>query len=247
VPDRWFEAAAATADGIFVPGHGKGTIDFLLGSAGATLSTDVLDLHLPWDEPGRSESERWHLSSWRNLLGIALGIHRGPETEAVWRATVILRDRLNLYGGTHRGLILLCRVAWGYANSAEVSTVAVLVELLQLRPTVQGALADIDRVRRLVVDIADHPYYGVVRGGGLRTTTMEILVAMGSLHYVHELRGRPLPTDVLPAREEAIDAVEKVLRANPQASEASRDRTRIGEVLDKHYLGVEPWPFEALF
>ncbi len=63
---------------------------------------------------------------------------------------------------------------------------------------------------------------------------------------VHSIGGRPVPGDILVARDAAIDCVIQHISKSPYATRVSVGREEAGKLLDDDYYNMEPWPFSSL-
>jgi hypothetical protein len=202
--------------------------------------------------PGRSRPNGWWVTWYTSGRGGVIGVAIGVKGEAA-AATAAVRAATNTWlSRFHRlvedGTAVALRLDWRISRSvdAERDTLSALCRLLAERPPVRSRLADRHRVGMLIEAMAT----GAVRGRpdalGVRRSTMEVLAAMRSLGHRHRVGGRPLPGDPLPSVEMVVDQVLDHVARNPYAQGVSLERAAVAKLVNRHYLGIEPWPFAAL-
>jgi hypothetical protein len=62
----------------------------------------------------------------------------------------------------------------------------------------------------------------------------------------HGVMGRPVPGDTIVPADEAVEQVMAHLEHSPYAAALDIDRAHVIDLVQRHYLDVEPWPFSAL-
>jgi hypothetical protein len=255
----WWGRARALEGRIVVPGGPHaGRVDLHWTPDGLELKAgDRAGLTLSWEDydaglAGTDVSGSWHLTHWAHRQNAVSGLaitgaaSRAPEAEPLRWATRGWRNALLGTDLDGAGLPLWALVRPTSQIRRESDTVVALAGLMAARPDLRWTLGDPAVTTDLVADIAHRPMATVApRSGGRRVTT-DVLVAMHELGYVHPLGGRPFPGDVLPERDEAVDRVIARVHGNRWAAEGSDSPEKVAEIIDRDFLDVVPWPFEAL-
>jgi hypothetical protein len=190
----------------------------------------------------------WYASAQGGAIGVAVGVkgEAAAATAAVRAATNTWQSRF------HRlfedGTAVPLRADWRISRSvdAERDTLFALCRLLAEQPPVRSRLTDRHRVGMLVEAMAA----GAVRARpdplGVRRSTMEVLAAMRSLGHRHRIGGRPVPGEPLPSAELVVDQILDHVARSPYAQGVSLERAAVAKLVNRHYLGIGPWPFAAL-
>jgi hypothetical protein len=253
----WLDGAAPDHGGLFLPGgpNGHGA-DLLLSPADAQLGFKGLQVGLVWESYSRqgvtnSESS-WSIGGWGagNARYLGVGVD-GPESLApLRRATGTLRNKALAWNPYNRFIRDRPKVPlWALSFASTVidnqrHTMVSLCTLLSERPLLRPLLADTERVTRLAADLSRHflpPPNTVV----VKPTTAVVVAALHALGYQHNLFDRPLPADQFDDRADIIARVIQRVAANPYGA-VDVSAEQVGELVDRFYLKVEPWPFAAL-
>jgi hypothetical protein len=118
--------------------------------------------------------------------------------------------------------------------------------VLAERPALRERLADLHRTRPLAAALAGSRLPPRMEPDAFRRSTIEVMVALKAVGYVHRVHGRPIPGDPLPDRAQAEARVREHLARNPYARDAAINSAAVARLVGSEYLDVEPWPFHAL-
>lgn len=251
----WFASAVAEDRGLLLPGRPRGhTASILLAPDRVSVWAGTTFAHLSWDDHGSSHSRP--RSSWQITLfltgarrggGIALGVG-GEAAEATAPVRAATSTFLTwTFRDAWRGVVVPLRpFGSSWSIEAERHTLQALCTHLARNPAIRPSLADPERVRWLIRDLAHGARRSRAEPSGLRRTTVEVVAALLGLGYVHRLLGRPLPSDKPPPLETIVDQVLDRIRQSPYARHLSISPERAARVIRRRYLDVEPWPFAAL-
>jgi hypothetical protein len=258
VRSRWFGSAVAVGGGLRLPGRPADHAASLhLGRDGVVLRMGTASARLEWEchrasgAFGSHDDGNWWLTSFARgragPIGIAIGVERDAAavTAGVRAATRTLRNRF------HRllqddAIVPLRATGWARPGvAAERDTLSALCRALAERPAMRSRLADPACTRRLVRAMADRPLLARPEVTAGRRDTTEVLGALRALGYRHLIGGRPLPGD-LPALDLVVDQVFERLGHDPYARDVRPTRSKVAQIVRRHFLDVEPWPFEGL-
>ena len=243
----WFASAVPERRGLILPARSRHSASILLAPDRVSVWSGDAFAHLAWDDfgPGRS----WWISWFTTLRGGAMGIGVRVDGDAV-EATAPVRAATNTWltwsSRLGRPGVVLPLLPIGGSVDAERETLAALCTHLAQNPTIRPGLADPERGRRLIRDLAHGARRSGAEPSGLRRTTVEVLTALRGLGYIHRLFGRPLPSDKPAPLETIVEQVLGRIRQSPYARHLSISPERAGRVIRRQYLDVEPWPFAAL-
>ena len=258
----WFLRARADG-GLVIPGGPWGhTADVVLTTRGLDLRVGPLVAALEWElaasqsvldrAPGdwdRSWGDLWWFTS-GGSGGVGVGVRVDgaliERTREVRSRTRSLWNVLN--GWSVEGVVVPC---WSVAHrgpavDADLATIRALCAVLRDRSELRERLADPVRLDHLAFDLRNVRRRRVPPRTGVRRTTFEILAALRSLGYLHRYENRPLPGEPLPEPDLVVAAVVARLRANPFCADLDISEAQVSETVRRHYLDVEPWPFDAL-
>lgn len=266
--DDWLGGARFEGGALLIPGRPSSqAADLVFTPDRVEVRWQRLAVDLPWDRFDRWPAADRSGGGWGVVGNKARKGPRGgdPPQGAAIRVTGELRERTtDVVNRLPRGwppvlyrtlrslresdlLALNARRGTDERDQASRSTVAVLAAILAARPELRRRLADRERMRRLAVDLSAHACVYADPGppDGIRRQTMEIGTAMRALGFRHPF-GRPIPGDPLLPLDDAVAHVVGYIAANPHAAGVEIDRERVRIFVDRRYLGVPPWPFEAL-
>lgn len=256
---RWFRTAKPDRDGLYLPGRPAALAAALhLSAPGAALDANGAAAQLDWesyrlrDRPYPLSYKRgWWVAPFTEGRGgpIGIGIRIQGETEietsAVRAATKTGRNLLRRFLQDGRVIPLRSAGVISPRIDVERDTLMALCAALATRPSMRAHLADRERLERLIADLSSRPLQVRRQRAGVRRSTIEVLGALQSLGYRHDIGGRPLPGD-LPQLDHVTDGVMRQLNHNPYTRHLSLDRTTVSAVVRRHFLEVEPWPLAAL-
>jgi hypothetical protein len=262
VATGWLEHARFD-EALTIPGHPRRhAADLRLTPARVELIAPMgrARAHLDWSDygpafpPGLVDQggDGWWIGQWSagrsGPIGIGVGVDGDSlsATAAVRTAIRTWRNRLNrwLQDGSVVPIYAIGHVSG--AVDADRQAIQALCALLVLRPELRPRLAERGPVEQLASDFRSIRHHTPGYRMGTRRSTVEITTAMHLLGYEHRFFGRPLPDDQLPNEAEAVERVRQRIASNPYARGVHVDDEAIRAVIDKDYLGVEPWPFRAL-
>ncbi|MBU4216119.1 MAG: hypothetical protein KJ792_15895 [Actinobacteria bacterium] len=255
----FLRAAWVIEGGFLVPGRpAHKACDLVLTADGVRLRADELEIALRYEDHrvGGDQSvaagpDVWYLRPWTatrggDPIGVAVEGHGGYE-----RGVAALRARTRTAFNRFTSRSVDGAVAPLYpaptisaAVDADRVVVSVLCRTLALRPTWRAALGDPAAVTALLRDVDTKDRRPRPEVTGLRRRTVETLITMRLLGYVHRLAGRPLPDVPLPPDDEVVAAVLNRLIANPTALRPDPDT--VAALVHRYYLDVPPWPFDSL-
>jgi hypothetical protein len=248
----WLRHARPTADGLLVPGHPRGrACDLLLTPAAALVGSRGPIVDLPYEDCTGAESSRQVSDGWRivsrtalpaAVSGTGLYAERLDGLHDRRRGIAGMMDRLDEVAGT----ALLYRSSWNLHPrlDRDCAAIAALCEAFAIRIDWRRRLLVPGPVRQLLDDLAAHPLRAAPVRSGLRSATIETLLALKRLGYLHRFEGRPLPDEAQPDPDEVIGKVVAEVAANPYGSRP--DEASVSALVHRHYLDVTPWPFHAL-
>jgi hypothetical protein len=190
------------------------------------------------------------LHSGGGRTGIAVGLDRATEVE-IRGVTAAAGAWARVFARFFAGHQIVLRASGPIGQflpliDAERDTLRALCQALATRPAMRSRLADPDRARLLVAAMAQGPIRARREPMGVRRSTMEVLGALRSLGYRHEIGGRPLSGEPLADADVIVDRVLDHVGRNPYAPHVSLDRDRAVRMVRQHYLDIQPWPFAAL-
>jgi len=245
---RWFAGACAESNGLRVPGlPSRHCADLLIASEGVTLAAHDASAHLPWPSYPSLWSVTSVTSGRAGPIGVALEV-RG-EFEA---ATARLRRKISspftwLPRALDDGVVVPLHSETWHVHAPESDTLAALCTLLKERADLRERLAVSSAVQKLAADLADHPLTREWEHMGARRVTIEVLTALRAMGYRHHLLGRPVPcVGDAPDIAFLVDRVIERLAHSPYAKDLHVSPEEAAEIIEKHYLAIEPWPFHAL-
>lgn len=248
----WLRRARPTAYGLLVPGHPQHrACDLLLTPAAAVVGARGRTVDLPYEDcagtaPPRDTPGQWSIGRLPALPAAVVGTERYAERldhlDDRRRGLAGLVDRLDATPGV--GVLYRSSSNLHPRLDRDCAALAALCQALAVRTGWRDGLLDPERVRRLLDDLAAHPLLRVPPRTGARNATIETLVAMKRLGFVHGFEGRPLPDELPPDREAVIGKVVAEIAANPYGSHPDEATVRV--LVHRHYLDVTPWPFHAL-
>jgi hypothetical protein len=215
-----------------------------------------VQVDLVWEGHSRhsstSSESHWAIGGWGagNMRYLGVGVDGPASLTPIRRVTGTLRNRAlawNPYNRFIRDSPTVPLWAMSYSSTLidhQRHTMFSLCTLLAERPPLRTLLAESDRMTRLAADLLQHTL-GPTATTAVRSTTAVVIAALHALGYQHNLFDRPLPADRFDERADIIAKVMQRIAANPYgALEVSAER--VGELVDRYYLAVQPWPFAAL-
>jgi hypothetical protein len=247
----WLAGAAQDGDGFIVRGRGRRrAADLRVRVECVEASSRGVVVELPWADHGH-----WRLGSWSaTRAGSPIGIGLVADAQCLVRLEPLLAVNRRWWDRVDEAVLdsaprvgLHIRFFIGGKVDRERETVAALLELLAQRPAVRAGLADADRVQVLLRDLRARAMRSEPERYGVLRKKAEILTALRMEKLVHPLGGRPVWLEELVPLTEACDRVGAYLARSPYAKDVHIERNQIESVVEAHYAGVEPWPFEALF
>lgn len=260
---RWFRRAVADGGLVLRGRRWFRSADLRLSPEAAEVRARGETLRLEWDDFRHQEfplsgeavdapADGWWISPWTagelGPSGVAVGLGAGYVARATRVRKAARGWRVHLdTSSSRRRLIPLWPidvVSLGAENDRRA--VEVVASLAASRPSVRERLSDEDRVRRLIDDMRDMRWaIEPFRMGG-RRRVVEVLTTMRLLGYEHRFGGRPLPGEPLPTADEVVETVLAKVHDSPYTSGLSFDERFVRDVVERHYLSVEPWPVAAL-
>lgn len=255
---RWLSAAYADGEGLCVPGHPEPrAADLLLrrrgvvvraGQATAWLGWDDYLVPIPADDAGDEPADGWSVARLVEYRTTGVGVEvRGPRllaaTEGVREATVALWDYVGSVIDTRTVVRFAGHGYDAHVTDEERDTLAALVAALGHRPELRDGLADPARAARLADDLADRPMRRLDPPPAIRMATQAALTAMRLLGYDHRIGGRPIPGEALAPLDEVVRRTVDLVYLTQGIT---LDGGRVADLAGRHYLDVEPWPFQAL-
>lgn len=156
---------------------------------------------------------------------------------AVWR-----RVRKMTQGGP---AVPLAAALWFTQDERDRDLMEALCLVLAQRPEARARLADQDRVERLLADLRTARLRRFYRGDGLRGITLDTIIALDALGYVHPVLGRPVAGDPIDAPDVVQQRVLDRLLGSPYHPDGVEERA-VADTVRRMYLDIEPWPFAAL-
>jgi hypothetical protein len=253
----WLDGAGPDRGGLFIPGGPSGhAADLLLSPADVQLMFKGVQVDLVWEGHSRQSStsseSHWAIGGWGagNMRYLGVGVDGPASLAQIRRATGTLRNRAlawNPYNRFIRDSPTVPLWALFYSSTLidnQRHTMVSLCTLLAERPPLRLLLSDTQRMTRLAADLAQHSP-GPAATTVVKSTTAGVVAALHALGYQHNLFDRPLPADRFDDRADIIAKVLQRIAANPYgAIDVSAER--VGELVDRDYLAIEPWPFAAL-
>lgn len=181
-------------------------------------------------------------------IGVAVEVEGSAiaATLEVRRATTTWWNRVDLWLRDGVVVPLLPRRRISLLADAERATLDALCTFLGERPLVRPRLSDHGRVGRLVLAMSTRLQRPMPERTGAGRASFEVHGAMHRLGYRHPRAGRPYPGDTLPDEATVVDRIVRRVAANPFAAGVDVSPELVTEIVRKDYLGVRPWPFEAL-
>ncbi len=255
---RWLSAAYADGEGLCVPGHPEPrAADLLLrrrgvvvraGRATAWLGWDDYLVPIPADDAGDEPADGWSVARLVEYRTTGVGVEvRGARllaaTEAVREATVALWDYVGSVIDTRRVIRFAGQGYDAHVTDEERDTLAALVAALGHRPELRDGMGDPARAARLADDLAARPVRRLDPPPAIRMATQATLTAMRLLGYDHRIGGRPVPGERLAPLDEVVRRTVDLVYLTQGIT---LDAGRVADLARRHYLDVEPWPFEAL-
>ncbi|MDQ1485325.1 MAG: hypothetical protein QOJ62_1018 [Actinomycetota bacterium] len=253
----WVDGARADRGGLFIPGgpggHGA---DLLLSPADVHLMAKGVQVSLVWEGHSRqtstSSASHWSIGGWGagNVGYTGVGVDGPASLEPIRRVTGTLRNRALAWNPYNRFIRDSPTVPlWALSRTSTLidnqrHTMVSLCTLLAERPPLRPLLADTQRVTRLAADLSQH-FLGLAATAVVKPTTAGVVAALHAAGYQHSLFDRPLPADRFDDRPDIIARVMQRLAASPYGT-LDVSAERVGELVDRYYLTVQPWPFAAL-
>ncbi|MFI9488064.1 hypothetical protein ACIG47_16880 [Promicromonospora sp. NPDC052451] len=252
----WLKAARPVDGGLIVPGRPqRRACEITFTPAGARLGADEVTVDLPYDhyavpETGATRNaDQWKITAWVATgagapIGIAVlgtGRYAAPiaQLHRRGRAWMSIADHL----GRPKAAPLDAASIISFPTDADRSALDALCRVLASKPDWRPQLADPTRTAQFLHDLARQDHRPIEEASGLRRRTLETLIVMRRLGYMHRLQGRPLPDESLPEADRVVRAVVDQLSSNSYALPPD-ERTRA--LVHRYYLDVTPWPFAAL-
>ena len=253
----WLDGAGPDRGGLFIPGgpNGHGA-DLLLSPTDVQLMFKSVQVSLVWEGHSRQNStsseSHWAIGGWGagNAMYLGVGVDGPASLAPIRRATGTLRNRAlawNPYNRFLRGRPTVPLWALSHGSTTidnQRYTMVSLCTLLAERPPSRLLLADTQRMRRLAADLSQYSL-PLATTAVVKPTTAVVVAALHALGYQHDLFDRPLPADRFDDRADIIAKVMQRVAANPYGA-IDISAERVGELVDRYYLAVEPWPFAAL-
>lgn len=244
-------AARPARGGLLAPGRrARSACDLLVHPGGVDLTAPGASVHLPFDDCAADGENVWLLTRWAYGRGGDIGVGVFGAGTYAGAIADLRKRRRTLMGAVNRWgdhLNVAPLDAAGTINlrvDADRDSLQVLLRRLADEPSWRPQLADAGRVGQLLRDMDGVDHGAVPAVVGVRRRTVEALIAMQQLGFVHAVQGRPMPDDRRPAAEAVIDAVVRRLAANPYGMPV--DEEAVSAVVHRRYLDVRAWPFRAL-
>ena len=263
----WFERSYASDRGLVIPGSSKRRCaTSLLTAEGLIVQKGNVEALLSWDTLSRDwflasfSAVEWTQSSMSApnprypVIGVAAYTF-GSATQAVnpvliaiavGRRPLPIGDPLKHAFKWGPVVSLHKPRAYLFGRYRYDTTLGFLCRLLHTRPDIRQGLGVPARCERLRTDILQNPVGPVDSHLGIRSRTIEVHHAVRATGLTHRLGGRPVPGDLLPEEDVAVDTVMGWLSHNrsQQAKTVREEEAR--EVLRSDYYSIAPWPFAAL-
>jgi hypothetical protein len=253
----WLDGGRPDRGGLFIPGGPRGHgADLLLGPTDVQLMAKGVQVGLLWEGHSRqtstSSESHWSIGGWGagNVGYTGVGVDGPASLAPIRRVTGTLRNRAlawNPYNRFIRDSPTVPLWALSYTSALidnQRHTVVSLCTLLAERPPLLPLLSDTQRMTQLAADLAQHSL-GLAVTTVVKPTTAVVVAALHALGYQHNLFDRPLPADRFDDRADIIAKVLQRVAANPYGA-IDISGERVGELVDRYYLAVQPWPFAAL-
>lgn len=253
----WLDGAGPDRGGLFIPGGPRGHgADLLLSPADVHLMAKGVQVGLVWEGHSRQSStnseSHWSIGGWGagNLGYTSVGVDGPASLAQIRRVTGTLRNRALAWNPYNRFIRESPTVPlWALSYTSTLidkkrHTMVSLCTLLAERPALRLLLADTQRMTRLSADLSQHSL-ALAATAVVKPTTVGVVAALHAVGYQHSLFDRPLPADRFDDRTDIIAKVMQRIAAGPcGALDVSAER--VGELVDRYYLTVQPWPFAAL-
>jgi hypothetical protein len=257
VVTSWLDAACPDRGGLFVPGGPRGHgADLLLTPADVQVMAKGVQVDLVWEGHSRqsstSSASHWSIGGWGagNVGYTGVGVDGPASLAPIRRVTGTFRNRALAWNPYNRFIRDSPTVPlWALSHTSTLidnqrHTMVSLCTLLAERPSLRPLLADTQRMSRLAADLSQH-FLGLPATAVVKPTTAGVVAALHAAGYQHNFFDRPLPADLFDDRADIIAKVMQRIVANPYgALDVSPEH--VGELVDRYYLKVEPWPFAAL-